>query len=208
MVEDVAHLLRILNIDRLHACISVSMGAAMGIYFATRHPGVVLNLAICDTIPCSPGNAGTEDVFAPRVAAARLDGNLCNAVERTLQRWLGENWMGVHVDETARLRSLMLESSLEGFETCCHALRSDTFDFRPLLFNVGNCVERVVCVVGEKDGNLPQSMDEMRQEVEDGFAVCGKGGKVELVVIQEAGHVCFIEGLGQFSQVITKFLEI
>lgn len=208
MADDVHHLLSGLGLDKVHAWVGVSMGAAAGIVFAARHPGVVGKLAVCDTISCSPVNAGIDDAFGPRVAAAREAGSMEAIVQGTLERWFGAAWLSDNPEETARLRGLMLRTSLDGFETCCAALRSPSFDLRPLFTKVGAGVDDAVCLVGEKDANLPQTMAEMRTKIQEGFGAAGKGNvEVELKVIKDAGHVCFIDGEKQFLDTIVPFLK-
>lgn len=197
--DDVTHLLSHLGIQTLHAWIGVSMGAALSFYFVTRNPGRVKKLIVCDTISSSPRNAGADDVFAPRVKAARDAGNMDATIESTLQRWFGDAWLAAHPDEAARMRAIMATTSIDGFETCCNALRSETFDLRPLFRKVGASVEEAVLVVGENDANLPQTMATMKDEVQEGFKDAGKDFKVDLKVIKNAGHVCFIDGFEQFS---------
>lgn len=203
MADDVHHLLKTLKITQLHAWVGVSMGAAAGIVFTTKYPGVVRKLAICDTISCSPGNAGVDDPFGPRVTTARKDGNMDNITQGTLERWFGQEWLAANPGEANRMRSLMSRTTIDGFETCCNALRDPNFDLRPLFGKVGGSVEDVVCVVGEKDANLPQTMETMRGEIEKGSS----GKKVELKIIKNAGHVCFVDGLEQFEGVIVPFLK-
>jgi 3-oxoadipate enol-lactonase len=207
IADDIGYLLKTLGISKVHSWIGVSMGAATGIYFVTQYPNVVSKLAICDTINCSPSNAGVDDAFGPRVAAARKDGNMENTIRGSLERWFGKEWQGQNPHEAERMRSLMLRTSLDGFETCCNALRSDSFDLRPLLGKVGASVEEAICVVGEKDANLPETMADMRAKVEEGFSAAGKPKSVDLAVIKNAGHVCFIDGFDQFNEVILSFLK-
>lgn len=207
MAADVRFLLRHLGISRLHAWVGVSMGASAGVVFATEHPGVVRKLAICDTVSCSPVNAGIEDSFGPRVAAAREAGDLNATIQATLERWFGKSWLEANRAEAHRMRTLMAGTSVDGFETCCHALRSESFDLRPLLERVGECVEDAVCVVGERDADLPKAMAGMRDAVEEGFAKAGKERNIDLVVIEDAGHVCFVDGLQQFVQFATGWLK-
>jgi 3-oxoadipate enol-lactonase len=207
MADDVKTLLSSLGISKLHAWIGVSMGAAAGIVFTTKYPGIVSKLAIVDTISCSPVNAGIDDPFGPRVATAREAGNMEGITQGTLERWFGKAWLEANPQETQRMRNLMHRTSVDGFETCCHALRSESFNLRPLFGKVGSSVDDALCVVGEKDANLPQTMEVMRQQVEEGFATSGKTKTVELAVIKDAGHVCFVDGFDQFIQVITPFLK-
>jgi pimeloyl-ACP methyl ester carboxylesterase len=207
MADDVRDLLQSLKITTLHAWIGVSMGASVGFYFVTKNPGVVRKLVICDTISCSPVNAGIDDAFGPRIQAARQDGVMDKTVDGTMDRWFGAEWLALNPDEAWRVKQLMLWTSLDGFETCCHALRAESYDIRPLFGKVGGCVDEALCVVGEKDANLPQTMAEMRDKVEKGFAEAGKKSKVELVVVRNAGHVCFIDGQRQFLETVIPFLE-
>ncbi|KAF5012649.1 hypothetical protein FDECE_1280 [Fusarium decemcellulare] len=207
MADDVNHLLKSLEISKVHSWIGVSMGAAAGVYFTTKFPNTVGKLAICDTISSSPVNAGVEDLFGPRVAAAREAGNLDAAIQSTLERWFGKEWLEKNPDEAQRVRTVMSGTTLDGFETCCNALRSETFDLRPLLSKIGASVHDAICIVGEKDANLPQAMDGMRKEIEEGFKAAGKDNKIELAVIKDAGHVCFIDGLQQFQSTILPFLK-
>ncbi|KAK3314493.1 Alpha/Beta hydrolase protein [Apodospora peruviana] len=188
----------------LHAWIGVSMGAALGIVFATTYPGIIQRLVICDTISSSPANAGVEDAFAPRVAAARESGAMAKTVTATMERWFGKEWIEANAEEAERVKALMGKTTLDGFETCVAALRSHTFDIRPLFAQVGQAVERVLLVVGEKDADLPKQMARMRDEVQKGF---GEKQQVKLEVIPDAGHVCFIDGMDEFLKAVMPFLE-
>lgn len=207
MVEDVRHLLQHLGVAKAHGWIGVSMGAATGIYFVARYPGVVSRLAVCDTISCSPVNAGTPDPFAARVAAARQVGHMNDITRATMERWFGMDWIAANPDEASRMRSIMLRTSVDGFEACCAALTSAFFDLRPLFREVGAGVDDAVCIVGEKDANLPQTMHDMRAQIQAGFAAAGKPRDVRLQVIRDAGHVCFIDGYTQFMETIVPFMS-
>lgn len=206
LADDVRQLLAHLGISKLFAWIGVSMGAATSIVFAARYPGIVARLIPCDTISCSPVNAGTADVFAPRVASARQAGNMEAIVEGSLERWFGPSWMGDHPAETARMRQLMRETTIDGFDTCCAALSSQSFDLRPLLEDAGKGVERALLLVGEKDANLPEAMEELRRGIEAGIKISNPSASVELKVVKDAGHVCYVDGFEQFCNIITEYL--
>ena len=206
MAEDVYFLLQELGIASVHGWIGVSLGAATGIYFVTMYPGVVRKLAICDTISCSPANAGIDDAFGPRVAAARTAGHMEGIVQATLERWFGTAWLSANPGEAARMRNLMMRTSIDGFESCCAALRSQTFDLRPLFGKVGDSVEDAICVVGEKDANLPESMSKMKDDIQAGFVQAGKATDTQLKIIKNAGHVCFIDGFAEFVPTMISFL--
>lgn len=193
-------------IPLLHGWIGVSMGAALGTVFAVRHPGMVRNLVLCDTIANSPVLTG-GDPFGPRVEAARKAGSMEKAVEETMHRWFSDDWIASNPDEAGRVRALMQTTSVDGFETCCAALRSKTFDNRPLFSKLAGCVDHVRLVVGENDADLPTVMANMRDEVQKGFDAAGKQENVELVIIPKAGHVCFIDGYDDFVKAVLPFLK-
>jgi len=204
--DDVAALLEHLGLATIHAWVGVSMGAATSIFFVARHPGIVNKLVVCDTISISPVKAGGPDIFRARVEAARREGSLVTISEQTLERWFGKEWMVAKPDETARMRGLMATTSMDGFETCCAALRSPTFDLAPLLPSVGRGCNEALLVVGEKDADLPEKMQEMRSGIEDGFRAAGNGTPVHLRVVKGAGHVSYVDGLGGFCDVVIPFL--
>ncbi len=210
LADDVWQLLAHLGIARLFAWVGVSMGAAAGVVFAARHPGAVARLVPCDTMLSS---AGVADVFRPRVAAARAAGGLDALAAATLERWLGRAWADANPAEAARQLQLMRGTTVDGFEACCAALSSDAFDLRRLAGDAGRGVESALLLVGEKDAALHGAMEELRRGIEEGVRQGGGGGgggdpdaSVELKVIREAGHVCYIDGFEQFCEVLTDFL--
>lgn len=203
--NDVAELLKALNIAKIHAWIGISMGAATGAVFVTRNPGVVQKLILSDTITSSPGNAGVPDLFTPRAEVARTDSDGINKLtEGTLQRWFSEEWREVNSEEIERMRRLMHTTTKEGFIACCHALAHESFNLNPLLKKIASCVEEVLLVVGERDANLPDTMESMRQEIQVGF---GDKQQVQLTLIDGAGHVPVIDGREEFSRVVLDFIS-
>ncbi|TQN66605.1 3-oxoadipate enol-lactonase 1 [Colletotrichum shisoi] len=207
IADDVHFLVTSLRVEKLFAWVGVSMGAATSFYFVTKYPGLVHKVAICDTISSSPKLAGVEDAFGPRAKAAGEAGDMREQVEQTMDRWFGADWIKANPDEAGRARAIMNQTTVEGFQTCCHALRSDRFDIRPLYERVGSGVDEALLVVGEKDANLPQAMKEMRDKVETGFRAAGKDNKIELKVIAKAGHVPFVDSFEQFTEVILGYLK-
>jgi len=207
MADDVAALLKHLNLSKIHAWIGVSMGAAMSVYFIARHPSIVNKVIICDTISASPVNAGVPDAFGDRVALARKEGSLESIRQATLERWFGKEWLAANPQEAARMNESMKSTTVDGFETCCAALRSAEFDLEPLLGKVGAGCEDALLVVGEKDADLPVKMQDMRAKIAKGFADARKEREVELKVIKNAGHVCFVDGFDQFCETVIPFLQ-
>lgn len=192
----------------LHAWIGVSLGAATAIVFAARYPGVVERLVACDTVSCSSVNGGTPDAFGLSVADARAAGNMDASIETTLERWFGRRWLAAHPAETERVRDVMRGTTVDGFEACCVALRSTSFDLRPLAARAGSHVGEALLLVGEKDVALFQTMEELRRRIEKGLksARGGEGKEVKLKVVRDGGHLCFVDGFESFTNLLDKFL--
>ena len=82
-----------------------------------------------------------------------------------------------------------------------------TFDLRPRFAKIGSSVDDAICIVGEKDANLPETMKEMRDKIQEGFEAAGKSNNIDLVIIKNAGHVSFVDGFGQFTAEVLKWLK-
>ncbi|KAJ9157686.1 Alpha/beta-hydrolase [Pleurostoma richardsiae] len=210
LADDVYALLRHVSLSDGSSTVSacgVSMGAATLVYFVAKYPGVLDKVVICDTISSSPARVGAPDVFGPRVAAARQASSMEQVLEGTRERWFGRKWIEANPGEAARMRTLMASATLDGFETCCAALRDPGFDLKPLLGKVGAGCGGALLIVGEKDADLPVKMEEMRKGIEEGFRAAGKENKVALKVIKDAGHVCYIDGFEDFTKELLSFLS-
>ncbi|KAL1847726.1 hypothetical protein Plec18170_008387 [Paecilomyces lecythidis] len=203
LAADVTALLQALKISKIYAWIGISMGAATGAIFAAQNPGVVQKLILSDTISCSPGNAGIDDPFGPRVELAQTKPNAIEELtEGSLERWFSEEWRATHPEETERMRRLMRTTKREGFIACCHALRDESFDLKPYLKKIGPAVEETLLIVGERDANLPTTMAQMRDEIQS-----ASKAPVGWVVIKKAGHVPVIDNREQFTEAVLKFLR-
>ncbi|CAK7206928.1 hypothetical protein SEUCBS139899_009735 [Sporothrix eucalyptigena] len=135
--------------------------------------------------------------------AMRAVGSLDELVEGTMQRWFGSDWIASNEDEATRMRGIMLSgTSMDGFETCCTALSSATYDLRLHTVTAGKGCSEVLLLVGEKDANLPTTMQELRAGLER-----GNGKPVELKVVANAGHVLFVDGFEEFSHLLLAFLQ-
>jgi hypothetical protein len=77
---------------------------------------------------------------------------------------------------------------------------------RPRFSKIGASVDDAICIVGENDANLPQTMADMRGEIQKGFQAVQKDTKVDLVVIKNAGHVSFVDGFEQFVRELDSWL--
>jgi 3-oxoadipate enol-lactonase len=206
LATDVQELLHALKITVLYAWVGCSMGAATGLIFSVQNPGRVRRLVLCDTISSSPAAAGSPDVFEARVQAAKKEGNLDVLVESTLDRWFSKEWQVQNESEVQRMRGIMKTTKVEGFVACCRALQDKDFDLRPFAHKVGSAVERAMIVVGELDANLPDTMADLKKQIDESFKQAGNNSQAEWALIKRAGHVCVIDGFEDYKTAVTSFL--
>ncbi|KAJ5807842.1 hypothetical protein N7474_009111 [Penicillium riverlandense] len=207
LADDVYYLLKHLGISRLHAWVGVSMGGIKAVYFVARHPGMVNKIIVADAIAASPAVTGVADNFAVRISAVKEAGSISEDLFNTRKRWFGEEWMAEHPEEAARMERSMATTTIQGLEACCAALRSPSFDLRPLYPQVGHGCDEALIIAGEKDADLPSKMQEMRKAVEESLWSRGKKGSVRMEIVKSAGHVPYIDGFEDFCVIITKFLS-
>ncbi|KAI1206792.1 zearalenone lactonase [Annulohypoxylon truncatum] len=207
LADDVRELLNHLSIKRLRGWVGVSMGGATGMIFATKYPNIIQKLVVCNSLSCSFANAGATDVLEPMVTMARGTGKIDGVVDAILVRWFGRAWIDANPDEAHRMREVMLQTSIEGFETCAAALRSQAFDLRPSLTEVGHGIDEALFVVGEKDAELRETMQDLQKGVERGLKEKNEHASVDLQIIKNAGHVCYVDGYDEFVGVVARFLD-
>ncbi|RWA12307.1 hypothetical protein EKO27_g2779 [Xylaria grammica] len=207
LVQDVFELLEHMEIQTLDAWIGVSLGAAIGVAFASRYANRVTRLVVCDTITCSPVNAGVPDFFRTRSAILGGAGGTDDYVADSLQRWFGDDWLGANEDEAERVRFCMLDATVEGLQTCLAALSSPTFDLRLWASRAGLHIRSALLLVGENDSpGLYQMMEELQMDLQGGLRMRNPGAVVRLIKIQGAGHVPFVDSLDSFLALIFAFL--
>ncbi|KAI0418774.1 zearalenone lactonase [Xylaria grammica] len=207
LVQDVLELLEDMDVQKLDAWIGVGLGAAIGVAFAARYANYITRLVVCDTITCSPVNAGVPDFFRTSSAALASAGGTDDYVDDSLRRWFGDTWLGANEDEAERVRFCMLDATVEGLQTCLAALSSPTFDLRLWASRAGLHIKSALLLVGENDSpGLYQMMEELQMDLQGGLRMRNPGAVVRLVKILGAGHVPFVDSIDSFLALVFAFL--
>lgn len=100
-----------------------------------------------------------------------------------------------------------MKTSPTGFQACVNALTAVDFDLRTLAAELSNCVKFVTLIVGELDGDLPQTISSLREEIQKGFTDAGIDRNVPLYTVPGAGHICYIDNPSVFLEAIHKTLN-
>ncbi|KAI0442519.1 alpha/beta-hydrolase [Xylaria telfairii] len=209
LADDVHALLSHLGIKNLYAWVGSGFGAATAAVFAARYPDFVWKLVLCDAIIRSPVNWGTQDFFKTRVIAARKAGSLEPDINEAMNRYFGSAWLSSQ-PLSAHVGMAMRSTSLDGFETCCAALDSPSFDLGPLAAKIGSNIGLALFLHGDR--NYDHFMDDLRDGIIRGQRIrtlrSGKGPtpSVPIQMIQGGGRVSFVDGFDHFMNTLMNFL--
>lgn len=117
LADDVAGLLDVLRLDRVHLAGS-SLGGMIGQQVGIRHGRRLLSLTLANTAAVQGAPAAWDE----RAATARANG-VAALADGTLQRWFTPGFAQRAPHEIARMKAILGEISVEGFVGCANAVR-------------------------------------------------------------------------------------
>jgi 3-oxoadipate enol-lactonase/4-carboxymuconolactone decarboxylase len=160
-----------------------SMGGAVGLTLALKHPDRVLSVVVFATSPTFGPAAGWEE----RAAKVRASGT-ASVVSMSASRWFAPGYLERDPGAGAAALDRLLEVDDESYALCCEALAA--FDLTALAASIA---PPVVCAAGEFDIAVPP--DEVR-----GLAdlIPGSG----YVIVGGAGHLPVMEVPRESEEVI------
>ena len=160
--------------ERTFHAAGVSLGGAVGLALALRHPGRVLSTSII----CSGARIGTAESWAERAATVRSTGT-ASLVVPSAQRWFAPTSLERHPVLTGRLLHALRDADDESYALCCEALAR--FDVRDRL---GEIAQPVLALWGEHDAVTPEAL---AVDIARGV----QHGRVERIA--EAAHLAPVE---------------
>lgn len=164
----------------------VSLGGAVGIELALRHPELVAALSPI----CSGARIGEPSAWLERAAAVRATGTAALVVA-SAQRWFAPGSMERLPDIAGRLLHSLRDADDESYARCCEALAS--YDARPRLGQIG---APVLALWGEHDAVVGERE---AREIADGVR---HGGLAE---IMDAAHLAPAEQPGEVAERLSRF---
>jgi 3-oxoadipate enol-lactonase len=135
----------------------VSLGGAVGLSLALRHPDRVAAAAIL----ASGAQLGDPAAWHERAAQVRAQ-STSSLIIASAQRWFAPNSVARRPELSGRLLHALQDADDESYALCCEALAG--YDVRPEL---GSIKTPVLAVWGEHDGVAPESK---ALEIADGVA--------------------------------------
>ncbi len=164
----------------------VSLGGAVGIELALRHPALVDALSPI----CSGARIGDPSAWLERASAVRATGTAALIVA-SAQRWFAPGSMERVPDIAGRLLHSLRDADDESYARCCEALA--VFDARAAL---GEIDAPVLALWGEHDGVVGERE---AREIADGVR---RGALAEIV---SAGHLAPAEQPAAVAERLSDF---
>lgn len=187
LADDVADMLDGLGVERAHL-VGISLGGAIAMTMALRHPGRVDRLALMSTAP----KLGTVESWHARARTVRSNG--CETIaDAAMERWFSSYFHAAHPKVVARFREHFAACDAEGYASCCEALAR--FDVRDRLDAIA---AETLVVHGTDDETVSRADAEGLAE--------GIGG-AEIMAVEDARHLVSAECPDIVNERLIGFLD-
>lgn len=113
-------------------------------------------------------------------------------VAPTIERWFSERFRSKAPDTMERMRSMILKTSVTGYQGCCSAIRD--MDQRATIKDVDN---PVLVMIGSRDPATKPADGEL-------IANAIKGSEIAQL---DAAHISNVEQPSAFTEIVTSFLS-
>ena len=189
LADDALGLLRALNIDRCHF-VGLSIGGMIGQALGIRGAPEIASLILCATSSRMPPE--THSVWDGRIQQVRTQG-MASIASGTLERWFTAPFRADHAAEVADVAAMISATTVDGFAGCASAIKQ--LDFTAQLKNIKL---PTLLIVGRDDPGTPVAASEVIHR-----EIAGS----EMVVLENAMHICNIEQPDAFNRALLAFLS-
>ncbi len=187
LAGDVLELMDELGLERASYA-GVSLGGMVGMWLAANAPERIERLVLICTAAQLPNAAA----YAERAVAVRAEGSIESIADGVVRRWLTPQFAAAHPDVSARLRSMLTETDVEGYAGCCEAIAE--FDLRDALDGIA---APTLVISGAQDTATPV-------ELQAQVASAIPGARHEIV--DPAAHLAPVEQPERINQLIGDHL--
>ena len=189
LADDALGLLHALNIKRCHF-VGLSIGGMIGQALGLRAAPEIASLTLCATSSRMP--AEMQSVWDARIAQVRAQG-VASIANGTMERWFTPAFHAVHGETIAEVGAMIAGTSAEGFAGCVSAIK--TLNFTDELKKIS---VPTLLIVGRDDPGTPVAASEAIQR-----EIVGS----EIMVLENAMHICNIEQADLFNRALIDFLD-
>ena len=184
---DVVSLLDAVEVERVHLC-GESMGGLVALWLAANHPERVERAIFSSTAV----KIGSKDRWDERVRALE-EGGMDAIRDMVMSRLLTSSFRERSPDVTKRVEATFVSTPPDGYAASCLAVRD-----ADLTHEVSRIRAPSLIVVGADDVGISE-----REARDLHDRIAGS----ELVVLEDASHLCNLEQPERFNQAVLAFLE-
>ena len=186
LATDALNVLEACGVARAHLC-GLSLGGMIAMHIAAKWPDCVLKAALCNTAPHMP----PRQTWDSRIQTALTQGP-ATLFEATLARWFTPEFHQAHPEKIDKIRSLLLETSAQGYAACCAAIRD--MDQRE---SIRDITAKTLIIAGQHDaGTTPAQAESMANSIPE--------AKLALL---DAAHLSNVERAEEFNATLIEFLQ-
>lgn len=189
LADDALGLLHALNIKRCHF-VGLSIGGMIGQALGLRAAPEIASLTLCATSSRMP--AEMQSLWDARIAQVRAQG-VASIANGTMERWFTPAFHAAHGETIAEVGAMIAGTSAEGFAGCASAIK--TLNFTDELKKIS---VPTLLIVGRDDPGTPVAASEAIQR-----EIVGS----EIMVLENAMHICNIEQADLFNRALIDFLD-
>ncbi|MCJ1301751.1 hypothetical protein MMC08_004552 [Hypocenomyce scalaris] len=186
---DIANLLVVLDIPKVHAVVGVGLGGLTALAFASRYPDKLDRFIACDFDLASTRNS--ESNWDSSLHYARTYGMGGVGAAKLIANWFTADSRGSTQWES--VRKMIASASLEGMEAAVRAFYG--YDETA---KIGEIRVPGLFVVGAEDRVRPEEMGAFPEKMAKGM------GRLE--VVERAGHFPMMENTEAFVRAVEGFL--
>lgn len=185
--EDVVALLDQLGIERASYC-GLSIGGMVGMWLGAHAPERLNRLILI----CTSAHMPPASKWAERARTVREAGSTEPIIDAVLEGWLTPQFVAAHPDARERLRTMLINSPVEGYASCCGAI--EQMDLRGDLAQI---TAPTLVISGALDRSAPA-------ENQEAIAAAIPGARLTSV---RAAHVSAVEQPEAVNRLILEHLK-
>lgn len=189
LADDALGLLRALKINRCHF-VGLSIGGMIGQALGIRGAAEIASLALCATSSHMP--AEMCEVWEARIQVVQTQG-MGSLTEGTLERWFTAAFRATRAAAVASVGTMISNTPVNGYVGCASAIKMLNFTER-----LKQIALPTLLIAGRDDPSTPVAASEV---IEREIA------SSELVVLEDAMHLCNIEQPEGFNNALIAFLR-
>jgi 3-oxoadipate enol-lactonase len=188
LVDDAAHLLAYLGIEKAH-WIGTSLGGMIGQAFAIQYPDKVDRIVLANTTCQAAANA--KALWGERASQAETHG-MVSQIESTVSRWFTKAFIENNPKVIQKIEDMIRGTSVVGYRGTSNALIN--FDLTSQLNKIKSSA---LVIAGEHDQATAISMSEK---------IVSLLPNAKLLVIKNAAHISSAEQWELFNKEVIHFL--